>query len=200
MFCYWSTEVAPQPVDIGGFWFGVCWLLFWGRVLLGSPGCPGSCSCTPGWPQTLRSICLSNLNAGTKGIYHHYPGSYLCFNLLRFGFWLVFGFQSLLEFVIEILFDFIMFTFWGILCQFWISDFCSSRFSYVLHFLVVSVLALFEVLSFWFFEVFKSYNIFLEFQKSTQHIWILVTPCPSPSLPSYIFTATPTNHKFMKLI
>lgn len=113
MFCYWSTEVAPQPVDIGGFWFGVCWLLFWGRVLLGSPGCPGSCSCTPGWPQTLRSICLSNLNAGTKGIYHHYPGSYLCFNLLRFGFWLVFGFQSLLEFVIEILFDFIMFTFLG---------------------------------------------------------------------------------------
>lgn len=63
---YKRVRTRPAFVVCFGFWFGLAFLC--------SPGspCPESWSLSwPGCLQTLRSTCLSLLNAGIKGVSHH---------------------------------------------------------------------------------------------------------------------------------
>jgi hypothetical protein len=45
------------------------YMVFWVfQVSLCSPGCPGTHSVGPGWPQTQKSTCLCLPSAGIKGV------------------------------------------------------------------------------------------------------------------------------------
>jgi hypothetical protein len=50
---------------------------FFEKISLYSPGCPGTHSCRPGWPQTQKSADLCLPSAGIKGMCHHHLAHFL---------------------------------------------------------------------------------------------------------------------------